>query len=135
MPKLYENFHILHFQKRMVSAEIIGGNMVCKTIIFKLSNSTNLLCGFYKMYGNLACGAKHISWNIYCLIDYFWNTLWLIESAPYIKPVDLTFQALNNHNVRFENNRNHKVLSLLEEYYICTVFLRLAYILLADFTI
>ena len=34
---------------------------ICKTTIFKLSNLTNLLCGFYKMYGNLACGAKNIS--------------------------------------------------------------------------
>jgi hypothetical protein len=29
MRKLYENFHILHFQKRIVSAETIRGNTVC----------------------------------------------------------------------------------------------------------
>ena len=28
MRKVYENFHILHFQKRIVSAEIICGNTV-----------------------------------------------------------------------------------------------------------
>ena len=28
MRKLYENFHIFHFQKRIVSAETIRGNMV-----------------------------------------------------------------------------------------------------------
>ena len=30
MRKLYENFHILHFQKRIVSAETIRGNTVAK---------------------------------------------------------------------------------------------------------
>ena len=30
MQKLYENFHILHFQKRIVSAETILGNTICK---------------------------------------------------------------------------------------------------------
>ena len=29
MQKLYENFHIFHFQKRIVSAETIRGNTVC----------------------------------------------------------------------------------------------------------
>ena len=30
MRKLYENFHIFHFQKRIVSAETIRGNTVPK---------------------------------------------------------------------------------------------------------
>ena len=38
MPKLYENFHIFHFQKRIVSAETIRGNTVFKNPIFKERN-------------------------------------------------------------------------------------------------
>ena len=30
MRKLYENFHIFHFKKRIVSAETIRGNKVCQ---------------------------------------------------------------------------------------------------------
>ena len=32
MQKLYENFHIFHFQKRMVSDETIRGNTICERI-------------------------------------------------------------------------------------------------------
>jgi hypothetical protein len=43
MRKLYENFHVLHFQKRIVSAETIRGNTVfMKSFIFtiNLDNAT-----------------------------------------------------------------------------------------------
>ena len=49
MRKLYENFHIFHFQKRIVSAETIRGNMVCrelrgreKRLVFSKERSTNM---------------------------------------------------------------------------------------------
>ena len=35
MRKLYENFHIFHFQKRIVSAETIRGKTVTQTQIKK----------------------------------------------------------------------------------------------------
>ena len=37
MRKLYENFHILHFQKRIVSAETIRGNTVSTVLLIELS--------------------------------------------------------------------------------------------------
>jgi hypothetical protein len=33
MRKLYENFHIFHFQKRIVSVETIHGNTVCYNLV------------------------------------------------------------------------------------------------------
>ena len=38
MQKLYENFHILHFQKRIVSAETIRGNTVCCQVCKSFDN-------------------------------------------------------------------------------------------------
>ena len=37
MWKLYENFHIFHFQKRKVSAETIRGNTVLPVVGFRFS--------------------------------------------------------------------------------------------------
>ena len=42
MRKLYENFHIFHFQKRIVSAETIRGNTVCKE--HSLRTGRQMLC-------------------------------------------------------------------------------------------
>ena len=43
MQKLYENFHIFHFQKRTFSAETIRGNTVVHMSIILVSKS-HLIC-------------------------------------------------------------------------------------------
>jgi hypothetical protein len=47
MRKLYENFHIFHFQKRIVSAETVRGN----TIVSQLKPS-NIQCKGKKVEGD-----------------------------------------------------------------------------------
>ena len=41
MRKLYENFHIFHLQKRLVSAETIRGNTVAADIIIRCMSHCN----------------------------------------------------------------------------------------------
>ena len=48
MRKLYENFHIFHFQKRIVSVETIRGNMVNDDEYDQVSE-TNLFYWFFDM--------------------------------------------------------------------------------------
>ena len=57
MRKLYENFHIFHFQKRIVSAETIRGNTVLKPgkllYFIKVSKIAKFQSKFVKNYQNL----------------------------------------------------------------------------------
>ena len=46
MWKLYENFHIFHFQKRIVSAETIRGNTVIKSQQVRGNDITHSLSTF-----------------------------------------------------------------------------------------
>ena len=70
MPKLYENFQSLHFQKRIVSAETILGNTVC----------------FFESIPVLYCNDDLSSMVTFCdlgLVVY--NTVWYSYSAQWVK--------------------------------------------------
>ena len=53
MQKLYENFHIFHLQKRIVSAEYIRGNAVYKIRMIFAYKKTGLEKIFKKIFGGL----------------------------------------------------------------------------------
>ena len=52
MLKLYENFHIFHFQKIIVSAETVRGNTVCTMHVLVYSHKSS--CQMLEL-SNLSC--------------------------------------------------------------------------------
>ena len=54
MRKLYENFHIVYFQKRIVSPETIRGNMVNNLLFSYNRNAITPKCCMYTD-ANISC--------------------------------------------------------------------------------
>ena len=87
MRKLYENFHIFHFQNRIVSAEYICGNTVCWFLSKNISNfvpaawkldnpyyhiDCSFLCVFFQKF--LPCFQEFlIYWQIFFQFFYLNN--------------------------------------------------------------